>query len=75
MTFDYYIPFAVTALYPMSKIHYAPNPFYPPLLPGVAYTPWDELRSYEDIKALNISYPFAMVPLDYQVCVRCLLGN
>ena len=51
----------------MSKIHFAPNPFYPPLLPEVAWTPWDELRSYDDIKVMNISYPFGFVPFDYQV--------
>ena len=51
----------------MSKIHYAPNPFRSPWLPGVAWTPWDELRSYDDIGAMNISYPFGFVPFDYQV--------
>ena len=55
----------------MSKIHFAPNPFYPPWLPEVAWSPWKELRKFDDIAALNISYPFGLVPLDYQVGVLC----
>ena len=57
----------MTGLYPISKIHYAPDPFYPPWLPEVAWSPWKELRKYDDIRSLNISYPFGLVPLDYQV--------
>ena len=60
----------VTELYPLSKIHYAPDPFYPPWLPEVAWSPWNELRKYEDISAMNISYPFGLVPLDYQVGIQ-----
>jgi hypothetical protein len=52
----------------MSSIHLAPNPFIPPWLPPVAWTPWDELYSYDDIAALNITgYPYGVVPIDYQV--------
>ncbi|XP_076467521.1 iduronate 2-sulfatase-like [Babylonia areolata] len=69
-----HLPFAYPKeyldLYPLSKIHLAVNPFRPPWLPNVSWTPWDELRSYEDISAMNISYPFGSVPLHYQLKLR-----
>ncbi|KAK7114972.1 iduronate 2-sulfatase-like [Littorina saxatilis] len=57
-------------LYPMSNIHMAPNPYYPPWLPPVAYAPWDELRGYHDIRLLNLSFPFQSIPNDYQLLLR-----
>ena len=54
-------------LYPLSKIKLADNPYVPLMMPDVAYSPWDFLRSFDDIKALNISWPFGIIPTDYQV--------
>ncbi|KAK7097565.1 iduronate 2-sulfatase-like [Littorina saxatilis] len=69
-----HLPFAYPKeyldLYPMSKIKLAPNPYYPAWLPEVAWTPWDELRSYDDVGAMNLSYPFGSVPIDYQYKLR-----
>lgn len=60
---------ARTELYPMSKINLAPDPFYPPWLPPVAFSPWGELRSYDDIAMMNLTWPFEPIPVDYQVYV------
>ncbi|KAL8621043.1 hypothetical protein ACOMHN_040568 [Nucella lapillus] len=69
-----HLPFAYPKeyldLYPMSKINLAPNPYYPPWLPEVAWTPYEELKKYDDIKVLNISEPFGMMPVDYQYKLR-----
>nr|KAG5709286.1 hypothetical protein BaRGS_018038 [Batillaria attramentaria] len=58
------------SLYPMSKINLAPDPFYPPWLPPVAWTAWEELRSYDDIAMMNLSWPFGPVPKEYQLKLR-----
>ncbi|KAK7097561.1 iduronate 2-sulfatase-like [Littorina saxatilis] len=69
-----HLPFAYPKkyldLYPLSNIHLAPNPYYPPWLPEVAWTAFKELRKYDDIKAMNISYPFGEIPLPYQLKLR-----
>ncbi|XP_076447053.1 iduronate 2-sulfatase-like isoform X1 [Babylonia areolata] len=69
-----HLPFAYPReyldLYPMSKIHLAPNPYYPPWLPEVAWSPYGELKHYDDIKTLNITEPFGLVPVDYQYKLR-----
>ena len=54
-------------LYPLSKIKLADNPNVPMMMPYVAYSPWDYLRTFHDIKSLNISWPFGAMPKDYQV--------
>ncbi|KAK7097562.1 iduronate 2-sulfatase-like [Littorina saxatilis] len=68
LPFEY--PMEYLDLYPMSKIHLAPNPYYPPWLPEVAWSSYGELKNYEDIRALNISGPFSLVPLHYQYKLR-----
>lgn len=54
-------------VYPLSTIQPAPNPQYPSKLPEVAYAPWDEIRIYDDVAALNLTYPFQLMPEQYQV--------
>ena len=56
-------------LYPYSEIDLAPNPFIPLGLPSVAYAPFAMLRKRHDVMALNLSFPFAHVPDDFQVSV------
>nr|KAG5709284.1 hypothetical protein BaRGS_018036 [Batillaria attramentaria] len=65
-----YLTQRVLGLYPMSKIKLAPDPFFPPWLPDVAYSPWGELRSYDDIQMLNLTWPFQPVPVEYQLKLR-----
>ncbi|XP_076446036.1 iduronate 2-sulfatase-like [Babylonia areolata] len=57
-------------LYPMSDIHLATNPTFPLWLPLVAWNPWMDLRERDDVKALNVSFPFGPLPSDFQLKVR-----
>ncbi|XP_067903219.1 iduronate 2-sulfatase [Heterodontus francisci] len=57
-------------LYPREKIHLAPDPKIPPKLPPVAYNPWTDLRIRDDVRALNISFPYGSIPDDFQVLIR-----
>ncbi|XP_078403803.1 iduronate 2-sulfatase isoform X1 [Cetorhinus maximus] len=57
-------------LYPPDKIPLAPDPKIPPKLPRVAYNPWTDLRERDDVKALNISFPYGPIPDDFQVLIR-----
>ena len=54
-------------LYPLEEIQLAPHPTYPDRMPLVAWNPWTDLRERDDVKALNISFPFGPVPDLYQV--------
>lgn len=45
----------------------APDPIVPELLPPVAYNPWTDVRKRDDVKRLNISFPYGPVPKDFQV--------
>lgn len=64
-------------LYPMSEMHLAPNPTFPDLLPIVAWNPWTDIRDFDDVKALNVSFPFGALPPDFQVITlhqKCMNG-
>ncbi|XP_025086597.1 LOW QUALITY PROTEIN: iduronate 2-sulfatase-like [Pomacea canaliculata] len=63
-------PIEYLDLYPLSKVAPAPNPNYPLLLPEVAWSPWPELRVYDDIVALNVSFPYGPVPPEYALLLR-----
>ncbi|XP_068701510.1 iduronate 2-sulfatase-like isoform X2 [Montipora foliosa] len=49
-------------LYPMEKIHVAPDPSRPSGMPPVAYEPWTDIRWRDDIAALNLSFPYSRMP-------------
>lgn len=55
------------SLYPLDKMTLAPDPIVPEHLPPVAYNPWTDIRKRDDVKKLNISFPFGPVPKDLQV--------
>ncbi|XP_025830062.1 iduronate 2-sulfatase isoform X2 [Agrilus planipennis] len=61
-----HIPFKFPSEYltfhPLNKIKFPKNSFQPPLLPSVAWNPWTDLRKRDDIKKLNISFPFGRMP-------------
>ncbi|XP_078067902.1 iduronate 2-sulfatase [Mustelus asterias] len=57
-------------LYPRDKIPLAPDHKVPLKLPPVAYNPWTDLRIRDDVKALNISFPYGPIPDDFQVLIR-----
>ncbi|XP_072362016.1 iduronate 2-sulfatase isoform X3 [Scyliorhinus torazame] len=57
-------------LYPRDKIPLAPDHKIPLKLPPVAYNPWTDLRIRDDVKALNLSFPYGPIPDDFQVLIR-----
>ena len=59
--------FYLSDLYPLDGIHLAPDPNLPPNLPPVAWNPWADLRKRDDVKMLNVSFPYGPLPKHYQV--------
>ncbi|XP_052089496.1 iduronate 2-sulfatase-like [Mytilus californianus] len=57
-------------LYPLDKVHLAPDPSLPPKLPLVAWNPWADLRERDDVKMLHVSFPYGPLPKHYQLLVR-----
>ncbi|KAF7244900.1 Iduronate 2-sulfatase, partial [Varanus komodoensis] len=57
-------------LYPLKNITLAPDPSIPKGLPSVAYNPWTDIRRRDDVKALNISFPYGPVPEHFQRKIR-----
>ncbi|XP_076446233.1 iduronate 2-sulfatase-like [Babylonia areolata] len=57
-------------LYPRSKIHLAEHRTRPPHLPDIAWSQSGEIRSFGDIKALNITDPDGIIPDYYQYTMR-----
>ncbi|CAC5407944.1 IDS [Mytilus coruscus] len=57
-------------LYPLDKVHLAPDPSLPSKLPLVAWNPWADLRKRDDVKMLNVSFPYGPLPKHYQLLVR-----
>ncbi len=55
------------ALYPLDSIDIAGDIHRPDKLPPVAWNPWTDVRAREDIAALNVSFPYGPIPLDYHV--------
>ncbi|KAL0973966.1 hypothetical protein UPYG_G00213620 [Umbra pygmaea] len=64
------IPQEFLKLYPLEEMTLAPDPFIPEHLPSVAYNPWTDIRKREDVKALNISFPYGPIPKDFQLQIR-----
>lgn len=54
-------------LYPIENMTLAPDPDVPKKLPEVAYNPWTDIRKREDVRALNVSFPYGPIPKDFQV--------
>lgn len=57
-------------LYPIEKIHVAPDPSRPIHMPPVAYEPWTDIRWRDDIAALNLSFPYEQMPDGYAKRIR-----
>ncbi|NXK55885.1 IDS sulfatase, partial [Chauna torquata] len=57
-------------LYPLENITLAPDPWVPEKLPSVAYNPWMDIRQRDDVKALNVSFPYGPLPDDFQRQIR-----
>lgn len=54
-------------LYPLSEMTLAPDPTFPQRLSQVAWNPWADIRQRDDVKMLNVSFPFGPLPKDFQV--------
>ncbi|XP_032928544.1 iduronate 2-sulfatase isoform X2 [Catharus ustulatus] len=57
-------------LYPLENITLAPDPWVPKKLPSVAYNPWTDIRQRDDVKVLNVSFPYGALPDDFQRQIR-----
>ncbi|XP_013416506.1 iduronate 2-sulfatase-like [Lingula anatina] len=57
-------------LYPLSNVSLAPDPSIPSGLPSDAWNPWTDLRKRDDVKALNLSFPYGPIPKDFQMLIR-----
>ncbi|XP_041483446.1 iduronate 2-sulfatase-like [Lytechinus variegatus] len=57
-------------LYPLESVKIAPDPNIPENLPTVAWETFKQLRERDDIKALNLSFPFGTIPLEYHASMR-----
>ncbi|CAG2161663.1 unnamed protein product, partial [Oppiella nova] len=57
-------------LYPLSAINLATNRYIPKHMPEVAWNPWMDMKSRDDIKQFNISFPFGGIPDFYQRYIR-----
>lgn len=45
----------------------APNHTLPKKLNNVSWNPWTDIRERDDVKALNVPFPFGPLPEDFQV--------
>lgn len=55
------------ALYPQSRIHLAQHRTKPDGLPEIAWSAFNELRSFQDVAALNVEEPYGPIPDSFQV--------
>ncbi|KAJ0179161.1 hypothetical protein K1T71_004873 [Dendrolimus kikuchii] len=55
---------------PLNKIHQPKVPYRPKDMPLVAWNPWTDIRSREDIRRLNISFPFGTMPSKWTLKIR-----
>lgn len=64
-----HIPFKFPIKYldyhPLDKVELPSNRWRPSLMPEVAWNPWIDIRKRDDIKSLNITFPFGVIPDDY----------
>ncbi|XP_030621222.1 iduronate 2-sulfatase [Chanos chanos] len=64
------IPQEFLKLYPIENLTLAPDPDVPKKLPSVAYNPWTDIRKRDDVRALNVSFPYGPIPKDFQLQIR-----
>jgi iduronate 2-sulfatase len=49
-------------LHPRDEVVLPTNRWRPPLLPPVAWNPWLDVKNRDDIRRLNLSFPFGVMP-------------
>ncbi|XP_023939159.1 iduronate 2-sulfatase [Bicyclus anynana] len=55
---------------PLSNVTPPNKPYMPIEMPLVAWHPWSDVRHRDDIKALNISFPFGTMPTKWSLKIR-----
>ncbi|CAK1551588.1 unnamed protein product [Leptosia nina] len=54
----------------IDKVSPPPHPTIPPRLPTVAWQPWTDVRRRDDIKRLNITFPFGIMPPEWTLKMK-----
>ncbi|GIX89038.1 iduronate 2-sulfatase [Caerostris extrusa] len=57
-------------LYPIDEMDLAPNNTIPSKLPKISWNPWTDIRERDDVKDLNVSFPYGRIPEDFQKLIR-----
>ncbi|XP_068203216.1 iduronate 2-sulfatase isoform X2 [Palaemon carinicauda] len=63
-------PKRFTDFYPIDTVPMPPDDDYSKGLPSVAWNPWNDLRRRDDIKRLNVSFPYGPIPKFYARYIR-----
>lgn len=64
-------PFKYLKEHPIEKFKNFTSMTYPPYaLPSVAWNPYTDIRNREDVRKLNIEFPFGPVPEDFATLIR-----
>ncbi|XP_071477900.1 iduronate 2-sulfatase-like [Diadema antillarum] len=57
-------------LYPLESVEIAPNRQIPAKLPSVAWEDFFTARQRDDMKAMNLSFPYGLIPDDHHALMR-----
>nr|XP_042904993.1 iduronate 2-sulfatase isoform X2 [Parasteatoda tepidariorum]XP_042905000.1 iduronate 2-sulfatase isoform X3 [Parasteatoda tepidariorum] len=57
-------------LYPLESMDLAINHTIPPRLPKISWNPWMDIREKDDVKNLNVNFPYGPLPEDLQKRIR-----
>ncbi|XP_054707303.1 iduronate 2-sulfatase-like [Uloborus diversus] len=63
-------PKAYLDLYPIESMDLAPNSTIPSKMPKVSWNPWTDIRERDDVKNLNVSFPYGPLPTNFQKLAR-----
>lgn len=69
-----HIPFKIPqkwyGMIPKDKFNSSDPDCKPYGIPNVAWNPYNDIRKREDVKKLNISFPFGPIPKDFQISIK-----
>ena len=63
-------PFKYLNYHPIRKFRWPEGNYVPYDLPNVAFNPYNDIRNRDDMKKINISYPFGPIPRDTAALIR-----
>ena len=64
----FHIPREYLDRHPLDNFYF--NQSMPKDLPAIAWNPWMDLKRREDVKKLNITFPYGRMPVDFAAYVR-----